>query len=280
MAASSLIVPVVDGIAKLLSDTHSPFMIAWARYAIAAAFVIPIGIRLYGWRLLPTTQITTHFTRTLCLVVAMTLFFVALQTTPLATALAAYFSGPIIALFLSIFLLKETITMRKTLSMCLGTLGALIILRPFAEIEGGIVLAFAAGGFFAIYIISTKMASDQSDPIKTLLFQCIVGTMLLTPQAAITYSAPSGDVLWLFVAMGAVSAAAHFLTIQAFRHAEASTLSPLVYLELIGAAAFGVIIFQDIPDLYTIVGAVLVAASGFILRVPQQIRPYHETNND
>ena len=126
-------------------------------------------------------------------------------------------------------------------------------------------MAFGAGLFFALYLIATRQASQNSDPIKTLAFQCVLGTVLLSPQAAFTFEFPQLDVLWLFAGLGIISAVAHLLTIVAFRLADASTLSPLVYLELVGSAAIGFMIFSEIPTFSTIAGAALIIVSGLVL---------------
>ena len=76
---------------------------------------------------------------------------------------------------------------------------------------------------------------------------------------------PQLDVLWLFAGLGIISAVAHLLTIVAFRLADASTLSPLVYLELVGSAAIGFMIFSEIPTFSTIAGAALIIVSGLVL---------------
>ena len=101
--------------------------------------------------------------------------------------------------------------------------------------EPGILLALGSGVAFACYMIATRQAAQESDPVQTLLFQCVVGTALSTPQAAMTWSVPAGNDVVFFVALGVLSAASHILSIVAFRWADASTLAPLVYLELIGA---------------------------------------------
>lgn len=266
MATASLIVPIVDGIAKLLGESFSPLMVAWGRYAMAALIVLPIACVTSPKSLLPQTQRLAHFMRTLCLVVAMTLFFVSLQWTPLATAIAAYFSGPVIAMLLSVLVLKERINRVKIASLILATVGALIILRPLDGGSLGTGLAFLTGAFHAIYLIVTKVASSQSDSLQTLSFQCLVGTLILTPQAVMTFTLPPVNLWWLFITMGAISALAHFLTIQAFHYSEASSLAPLVYLELIGATIFGALVFGGLPDLATIAGGTLIAASGLLLQ--------------
>lgn len=258
-------IPIVDGIAKYLSADYSPLFIGWARYAVATLFVLPLAYRYHGRQIFPDEQRFAHLVRTAFLVTAMTLYFLAIARIPIALAVSAYFVGPIIAVVLSVLFLKETLTLRKMVSLGLGFAGSLIVLQPSGEIESGIMMAFGAGLFFALYLISTRQTSQHSDPIKTLSFQCVVGTVLLAPQAAFTFQVPQIDVLWLFLGLGLFSAIGHILTILAFRLADASTLAPLVYLELVGSAVIGFLIFAEIPTLMTVIGAGLIVLSGLAL---------------
>ncbi len=265
MAIAMLGVPMVDGIAKYLSADYSPLFIGWARYAVASLIVIPLAYRYHGMRMFPEDQRFAHLVRTAFLVTAMTLYFLAIARIPISLAVSAYFVGPIVAVALSVLFLKETFTRWKLLSLVLGFVGSIIVLQPSGDIEIGLIMAFGAGLFFALYLIATRQASQNSDPIKTLAFQCVLGTVLLSPQAAFTFELPQLDVLWLFAGLGIISAIAHLMTILAFRLADASTLSPLVYLELVGSAAIGFVIFSEIPTLSTIAGAALIIISGLVL---------------
>lgn len=265
MAIAMLTIPLVDGLAKFLSDSHSPLFLSWVRYAVATAIVVPVAVTLRGRRFLPAERLGSHLLRTVFLVSAMTLYFLAIARIPLATAVTAYFVGPIIAVVLAVVLLKERMTTRKVASLVLGFAGAMVILRPVLAVELGLSLALGAGVFFAFYLVATRQASEASDPVKTLAFQCVVGTVLLTPQAAMSWSEPAwGDLVFL-AGLGALSSVSHFLSISAFRLADASTLSPLVYLELIGAALIGYTAFGDVPQSTTIFGAGLIVAAGLLL---------------
>ena len=258
MSLAMLGVPIVDGIAKYLSASYSPLFIGWTRYAVALVIVLPIAYQRYGFAFFPEEQRFAHLVRTAFLVTAMTLYFLAIARIPIALAVSAYFVGPIVATVLSVFFLGESLTLRKLLSLAIGFIGASVVLQPSGEIEVGVIMAFGAGLFFALYLIATRQASQQSDPIKTLAFQVVLGTVLLSPQAAFTFAVPTLDVLWSFVGLGFFSAIAHLLTIQAFRLADASTLAPLVYLELIGSAMIGFLFFSEVPTRLTIIGAILI----------------------
>lgn len=265
MTAAMVSIPLVDGIAKYLTAAHSPLFVGWARYAVAGLIVLPIAFLRNGRHIFPTERRASHLLRTFFLVLSMTLYFLALARIPLATAISAFFIGPIVAVVLSIFVLKERMTWPKVASLTLGFIGAIIILRPGAALNPGILLAFGAGLCFALYLIATRWASQSSDPIKTLAFQCVIGTLLLTPQAIATWTTPQWSEFGFFLCLGLFSAFSHMMSIAAFRFAEASLLAPLVYLELIGAALIGYYAFGEIPDAYTIIGAGFIIAAGLIL---------------
>jgi drug/metabolite transporter (DMT)-like permease len=265
MTLAMLSIPAVDGLAKYRSAAYSPLFLGWARYAVAALIVLPIAAFRHGGRVFPAEGRVSHVLRTLFLVVSMTLYFLALARIPLATAISAFFIGPIAAVVLSVFVLKERMTSPKAASLVLGFVGALVILRPGTEINPGILLAFAAGLCFGIYLVVTRLAAQRSDPVSTLAFQCAIGTLLLTPQAIATWAVPQWGDLVFFLALGMISAFSHLLSIAAFRFAEASILAPLVYLELIGAALIGYYAFAEIPDAFTLIGAGLIIAAGLIL---------------
>jgi drug/metabolite transporter (DMT)-like permease len=265
MAIAMLSVPIVDGVAKYLSSSYSPLFISWARYAVACAIVLPVSAAKHGRQLFPSERRRSHVLRTVFLVTAMTLYFLSIARIPLATAASTYFIGPIIAVLASMLILGERMTTKKAVSLTLGFVGSIIILRPGGSIDPGILLALGSGVSFAFYMITTRHAALESDPLKTLAFQCVVGAVLLTPQAVIAWSVPRMNDLVFFLGMGLVSAFSHVLSIAAFRFAEASTLAPLVYAELIGAAAIGYFAFGETPGLSTIAGAVCIVAAGLIL---------------
>jgi drug/metabolite transporter (DMT)-like permease len=91
------------------------------------------------------------------------------------------------------------------------------------------------------------------------------------------WSEPQWTDALFFAGLGVFAVASHLMSIAAYRIADASTLAPLVYLELIGATLIGYVVFSDLPDLPTIAGAACIVAAGLILlprnSVPPQVPP-------
>lgn len=272
LVAALLIIPLVDAIAKHLNFTYSPIYVAWGRYAAAALIVMPLAYWRLGPRALPRTGFGAQLLRTAFLVAAMTIHFVAITTIPLATALGAYFVSPIIAALLAALVLGERLTMRRGVATVLGFAGAMLIVRPGGEIETGTLLALLGGGLFACYIVATRAAALTAPALATLAFQCLFGTVLLTPFAFFFWSWPDAEVIFLMLLMGAISSLSHLLSISAFRHAEASTLAPLYYVEIVGTTTVGYLFFGEFPDAVVWAGIAVIIASGLIVVSERRVR--------
>jgi drug/metabolite transporter (DMT)-like permease len=274
MTLAMFTVPIVDGLAKHLSASYSPLFLGWARYAVASVVLLPVAVLARGPRLFPSERLASHGLRTLFLVAAMTLYFLSVARIPLATAVSGYFVAPIVAVVFSVFLLGEHLTRAKALALAFGVAGSLVILRPGGSADPGILLALGSGVLFALYLVTTRQAARASDPLRTLAFQCVVGTALLTPQAILSWRTPAARDLPFFVGLGAISAVSHILSIVAFRRSNASTLAPLVYVELIGAVLVGYFGFREVPGAATVAGASLIIVAGLVL-LAQERREGH-----
>lgn len=266
MASSSAIIPVADGIAKVLSENHSALLVSSGRYFAASFLLLPIAFMKHrGSALPPRHRLKPHIMRTLLMVLAMTLFYVSIVTIDLATAVSAFFIGPVVGSVAALFMLGERMTKAKLIALGLGFVGAIIIARPGAAMSPGVLLALASGVCYGFYLVSTRLASGETTPLQALVFQNVFGTLLLLPQAFLTWTTPSGVEILLLLAMGAISLLCHTLTINAFRHADATTLAPLSYVELITAATLGYIWFGQSPELNVWIGAAFVASAGLLL---------------
>ena len=265
MIMAMLIIPVVDGIAKYLSSEFSPLFISWARYAVASVFVLPFTFMKRGADVFPKERLGIHFLRTIFLVSAMALYFFSISLIPLATAISAYFVGPILAVVLGKLFLREKLNAIKLLSLIFGFMGSMVILRPNSVLGPGIIMAFVSGFLFSLYMITSRMTSVESDPIKTLALQCVIGSFLLLPLAIIFWQIPTIEYLHLYIGLGLFSALGHIMTIYAFRFTDASTLAPLVYVELVATVFIGYIVFSEIPNVSTAIGAACIILSGLLL---------------
>ena len=273
MAGSMLIIPSSDAIAKYLSGAHSAAFLSWARYVAALGFLLPI-VAVAQWRspepLIARGQLLPQIIRTGFLVSAMTLYFMAIKHVPLADALGAYFVAPIIATLLATVILRERLDGRRLAAVGLGFAGALLVVRPGAETSSGTLIALASGALMACYLVMTRATAKASSPLSTLTLQLTLGIAMLTPFVIFQWSMPDLEGIMLILLMGLVSAASNLMTISAFRLAQVSTLSPLVYLELVGATALGFAMFGDFPAPVTWAGIAVIVIAGLIVVAPSR----------
>jgi len=170
MTFASLAVPAVDGIAKALSERHSPLFVAWARYAAATAIIVPLLAILYKSSYRIRDDLSFNILRTLLAVGAMLAFFSAIALIPLAAAFGGYFMGPVVAMFLASFTLRERLTGPRWTAIGLGLLGTYLVLEPWAEPNIGTLLAVISGLLFAGYLVTTRAAA-ATPPLDALRFQ-------------------------------------------------------------------------------------------------------------
>lgn len=269
MAGSMLIIPSSDAIAKYLSGAHSAAFLSWARYVAALGFLLPI-VAVAQWRspepLIARGQLLPQIIRTAFLVSAMTLYFIAIRHVPLADALGAYFVAPIIATVI----LRERLDWRRLAAVGFGFAGALLVVRPGAETSSGTLIALASGALMACYLVMTRATAKAASPLSTLTLQLVLGIAMLTPIVIFQWSMPDREGIMLILLMGLVSAASNLMTISAFRFAQVSTLSPLVYLELVGATALGFAMFGDFPAPATWIGIAVIVVAGLIVVAPRR----------
>ena len=163
MASASAIIPVADGIAKVLSENHSALLVSSGRYFAASILLLPIAFMKHGRKALPPRhRLKPHIMRTILMVMAMTLFYVSIVTIDLATAVSAFFVGPIVGSVAAVFLLGEKMTKAKLVALGLGFVGAIIIARPGTAMSPGVLLALAAGVCYGFYLVSTRLRRNHA----------------------------------------------------------------------------------------------------------------------
>lgn len=267
MAVAMLTIPCADAIGKYLSVHHAPLFLSWARYAAGAAFVVPSYL-LAGRpsvTIIARGQLPIQSIRAIFLVGSVSLYYLAIAHIPLADALGAYFIAPILAALLSTVVLGERLGLKRLLAVGVGFVGALLVAQPGLTMTAGTLYALGAGGCMACYMVATRAVAQSGSPLATLTFQYVAGGLLLLVPALLDWSFPTSEAWLLILLMGLVSSVSHMLVITAFRFAEASSLAPLVYLELIGSALLGFLVFGQLPAPITWLGISLIVIGGLIL---------------
>ena len=255
---------VMDTTAKYLSQTYPVPAVVWARYfAQALCMLIVLGPRL-KLDLLRTRRPKLQIARGITLTLATLLFFSALSLMPIAEASAITFVSPLLLTALSVLLLRERVRPAAWIAVATGFVGVLFIIRPGGAVfSPAAVLPLATACCFAGYQIMTRQLAGVDSSFATLFYSALVGTVL-TGCVVPFFWHPPETVLdgLLFVMLGVLGAAGHFVLIRAFHHAPASMLAPFVYSQLVAVLILGYAVFGEFPDGWSLVGMAIIVASG------------------
>lgn len=271
MALAMLLLPAGDGITKALTAVAPPFEVTVWRTVAQALWFVPVALILrhrLGGPLLTWAAVLSGaslISVSFCLISAF-------QHMPIATAIAIFFLEPLILTLLAGPLLGEVPGPRRLAAVAVGLVGALVVIRPNFQVYGPVTLMpVLAAFFFALNVVVMRSATRRQSALSLQIGAAgcaavlgiaalLAGWAMGRPPASLV-QAPA----WAQIAVvgaGALAAVTFLMITQAFSMAEASLLAPLQYLEIVGATVVGLIVFGDLPDLWTWIGTAIILASG------------------
>lgn len=259
----------VDTSAKwLVLAGFSAFQLAFFRYAghflIAFAAIAKDGLDIDRFR---TDHIWLVLSRAMLLISATLGNFYALTFLPLTVISAILFSSPVIVCFLSMTVLKQQIGIWRWGAILLGFAGVLIVIRPFGDaFHPAMVLPLYNATALALYSLMTRRLAGIVAVETQQLYLGGLGTLLMLPLAIWAWVPPENatDIL-LLVGLGVCGWAGHQLLTNAHRFAPANTLMPYTYSYMIYIAGFSWLVFNHLPDIWVIVGGIVIVGSGLTI---------------
>ena len=272
MLATTVFFVSLDATAKYLSRSYPVVEIVWARYLFHAIFAMAwAGARL------PTALRRARFgmqsLRGLFLVGTTVLYFLAIRTIPLADATSIMFLSPILVTALSVPLLREHVGLRRWLGVAVGLAGGLIIVRPGAGVIGlAALFAVASAAINALYQITTRLLSRTDQPIATNIYSAAVGTAVASLGLPFAWIMPDLRTWLLMAFAGLCGAIGHYCMIKAYGAAPAAVVAPIGYAGLIWSTVYGYALFGDLPDHWTVIGALIIVGSGLYIFYREQTK--------
>ncbi len=262
MSLGMLFIPIGDTAGKLMSaEGVAPIFVAWSRFTLGAGLVfLVMRGRAFDFSILRNWRI---WLRAALITSAVSSILTALSTEPIANVFAAFFIGPILSYFLSAWLLRETITLPRTILLFIGFCGVLLVVRPGMDLSIGMCWALLAGMFYGAFLVATKWLVTLTNPRSLLFSHLFIGGILMAPWGVAAVPEMTVPVSGLVLMSAAASATGNLLHTIATRMADASRLAPLVYVQLVSATVMGVAVFGDWPDRWSLAGLALLLGSGF-----------------
>lgn len=267
MCGATVFFTGIDTSAKYLNQYMDTVQVVWARYLgaflVGCLFVNPISVPGLTRTMRPWLQLG----RSVLLLLSTILNVFALRYLQLDETMSILFATPLLVALLSIPILGETIGPRRWAAIIVGFIGILIITRPgLGHMHPAAFLTVVGTFCFALYNISTRILSETDSSGTTLFYSNLFGAVVMSLAVPVVWTWPKDLFqIGILVLMGACGAIGHYLLILAHRLAPASILAPFIYTQLIWVTVSGYLVFGDLPNHWTLVGAIIVVASGLYL---------------
>ncbi len=262
MLGAIFLFTVMDATAKAIALRTDTLMALWARYAgqtlVVAVLVIPKGRAV-----LHTKYPGLQALRSVFLLTATTFFFFGISRIGLAEATAIMDLNPVLITLGAALFLGESFGVRRAMAVGVSLAGALIIIRPGSAVfSPAALLPLGAAICYSGYALTTRFVGRDEDVWTSLLYTALLGGIILSIVIPFNWIAPDRVTLAMMAVIGVIGAVGQLLLIRALQVAEASLIAPFGYAGLIFASVWGWLVFAEIPDLWTIVGMVVIAVAG------------------
>ena len=247
------------GLVRYASSELHPFQISFLRSFFGLMFMLPIILRGPDYSDLRVKLPKLHFIRGFSSSVATLAWFYAVSVMPLGEAVALNFTAPLFATVLAVLFLREVVRFNRWAGTVVGFVGVLIVIRPGMQaVELGALLSLGSALLIAVNVLMIRtMAQVDSGRSIVASFNLFLTIFTLIP-ALFFWQWPSWTMVGVTFAIGASTTVAHLMLTRAMRLAEASAVIPLDFMRLPVSAAIGLVFFMEVPDSWTVVGALII----------------------
>ncbi len=263
MAGGMFLFSAVDTHAKFLTDSFHPIQIAWSRQLglLVGVFFL---LMIRGRDILKTQHPYLQMGRGALAAGSATLFIVAISFVPLADAVAISFVAPFVVTVLGALILGEAVGIRRWVAVSIGFLGTLVVIRPgMGVIHPAAVLVLIAALLFALRQILSRKLSGSDKTITTVAYTALTASALLTLPLPFVWRTPEwGFEIALLTSMAVLAGIAEVMVIRSLELAQTVVLAPVHYSLLIWGTFYGWMVFNQLPDLWTWIGALIIVATG------------------
>jgi drug/metabolite transporter (DMT)-like permease len=263
---------IADTTSKYLSTSLPIIEIQWIRYMLFVGMAATLFARTPGRPLRPHNP-KLQILRGLCVTGSSVLFVYGIREMTMAQATTISFLSPLMITVLSIPLLGEIVGSRRWAAVLAGMAGMLIVVRPgTSAFHAAALFGVASSCCWALALIITRKIAASDEPRTTILWSALVGAAVLTVLLPFEARWPAWWQFGLCLMLGVLSSAGQWLVVLAHRLAPASVLAPISYTQLPWVTIGGYVVFDNLPDRWTLVGATIIIASGLYTAHRERIR--------
>jgi drug/metabolite transporter (DMT)-like permease len=259
---------ILDATQKTLILYHSIFQLLLVKYFFVLFLSLIESRRKNNLSFYKSKNIKLQIFRSLLSVIESGCFVLSFKYLSLANAHSIGSLAPVIVVALSAIILKEKVSTKTWVAIFIGFIGVLIILRPTSSIfDVKALLPLVAAFILGLYQIITKKVSKHDSNETSLFYTSIIGIITMSLLASSFWSPISSSSYVMFLAIGVFFSLGLYLQIIALSKARASIIQPFHYTLIFWAIILGYIFYDDVPDMFTVLGAIIITCSGiFVLR--------------
>lgn len=259
--------PVMNAFAKTLGRDYAVLQVSWARFFGHVVFVAILFMPTRGWRMLLTKRPKLQLTRSFIQFVSNLSFVTGIVYQPLADAAAISMMGPLIVALVAWPMLGERTGLKHAFAILLGFIGVLIVIRPGGDVfHPSALFILGSAVCYALYQVFTRMVANIDPPETTTFYSSFFGAIGMLVILPFIWKTPADlrDLVY-FCLLGVLGGLGHYCVVRALAYAPANVVSPFQYFQLIGSVLVGYLMFNQLPDAWTWVGAGIIVTAGLFL---------------
>jgi len=257
---------LLDTIQKTLIIYYSVFQLLFIKYCFTLCLSFIESRRKKNYKFFITNNLKLQILRSFLSILESACFVLAFRYLSLADAHSIGGLTPIIVVIFSSIFLKEKITPKIWLAIFMGFIGVLVIMRPGLSIfDPKSLIPLSAALFLGLYQVVTRKASEYDQNETSLFYTAITGILIMGSISFFYWIPINLSFILLFMGVGVFYSLGLYLQIIALSKARASIVQPFHYTLIFWAIIFGFIFYNDVPDLFTITGATIIASSGIYI---------------
>jgi drug/metabolite transporter (DMT)-like permease len=216
---------------------------------------------------LKTQQPLIHTYRLIGAFIALSGGIWAVSILPLTTATTLGFAQVFFISLLAWYFLNEPIGTHRLGAVALGFLGVILVMRPGFDgiLNVNVLIPTIAALGASVAIISVRKLSQTESTATLLVYQALFVGILAGIPLFWLWVTPDLPGLLFLMAMGVLAAGGQWTGVIALRLGEASVIGSIQYVQLIYAAILGFILFCEVPDRYTLLGAAIIISASLYL---------------
>ena len=262
MLAAIFLFTAMDATAKGLIARYPAPQVIWVRFAGQLVLVLLI-LRHHLGPVLRTRFPVLHFWRSASQFGATTFFFLSLPHIGLAEATAIADINPVLITLGAALFLGERLGPRRIAGVVVALIGALIVIRPGAGVfSWWAVLPLLCALSYATSALMTRRIGAQERVWASMIYAALFGTIVAGAALPFIWEPIAAGDIWRFVLIGCLGTGAQLCIIRSFSITEASIVAPFAYLGIVFAAFWGVVLYDQWPDQWTVIGALVIVGAG------------------